>query len=171
MDACTLNGEKYYYRNGKWMTSGMLTAPFGLWGKLNKLLEDNADYTSKSIDELLEIIDGARDAENYHVASVVLNAALEKADADEIRQLLPRLTSNLRKQNNPEKAIQEANKYMEMIGKKAYSPALFTSIAAAYCDLDDYKTGKEWANRARALSGGESSPELINVYSRIKYKS
>lgn len=45
---------------------------------------------------------------------------------------------------------------------------LFTSIAAAYCDVVDYVTARQMANRARALSGGQSSVELINVYSRLK---
>lgn len=52
--------------------------------------------------------------------------------------------------------------------EKVWSAALFTSIAAAYCDIDNYETARKFANLARSISGMESSPELISVYKRIK---
>ena len=45
---------------------------------------------------------------------------------------------------------------------------LFTSIAAAYCDIEDYETAREYANKAYAKFKGHSDEELFLVYKRIE---
>lgn len=168
MESYYLEGEKYYYKNGKWFTSSMMAAPTGIVSKLNKLLVEDVDFSTQNMDELLKIIDGARGSENNYLASQALDAAIQKANPGELRKLLPRLTSNYRKVGRPQTAIDLAESYINNYGKHVESNALYTSLAAAYCDIDDFNIARKLANKARALSAGVSSPELISVYARIK---
>ena len=162
------DGETYLFQNGSWYTTSMMKAPLAVVSKLNKLLVDDEDLSGKSMDELLKMIDDSRKTDNYLLSAKALSEALKMAKPFEIRKLLPRYTSNLRKMGQSQKAINEASLYMQKYGRAAHSSALFTSIGAAYCDLGDYEMGKQYANQARSLSGGESSAELISLYARIK---
>lgn len=170
MEEFVLDDEKYYYRDGKWFTSSRTAAPLAVVSKLNKLLVEHEDFETKTMDELLAMIDGARAVANNQLAAQALEEALRRASEDEIRLILPRLASNYRRVGRPRAAIDICKSYTDHYGKKVWSPALFTSIAAAYCDIDDYDTALNYANRARAISGQESGVELMNVYSRIKNK-
>lgn len=94
---------------------------------------------------------------------------LEKCDDREVvRNILSRYTSILRNLEQSEKAIEVAEKYISLYGKYVYTPALFTSLAGAYCDIGDYVEARKKANVAKAMSGENASLELINVYARIK---
>ena len=168
MEQYTLDGEKYYYKNGKWLTSNFTSVPIGIVSKLNSLVINNTDFENMSMDELREVLNGARDSNNTILVQRALDAAMDIATISDIRSLLPRLTSNYRKMNNPQMAIDVAQKYLDEYEKKVWSPALFTSIAAAYCDVADYDTARQMADRARGLSANQPSGELINVYSRLK---
>lgn len=168
MEAYYLEDEKYYYKDGKWLTSSMTSAPLRLVSKLNKLLVKDVDFSTKSMEELFTIIDGARAAENNSLAAQALEAAIRKASPAELRKLLPRLTSNYRKSGRSQTAIDLAESYIEEYGRQVESNALYTSLAAAYCDVEDFEIARKLANKARALSAGKSSPELISVYARIK---
>ena len=162
------DGETYLYKNGTWYTTSMTKAPLAVVNKLNTLLVEDEDLTDKSMEELMEMIDDSRKTDNFLLSAKALSEAIKKAKPIEIKQLLPRYTSNLRKMGQSQKAINEANFYLNKYGRLVQTSALFTSIGAAYCDLGDYETGKQCANRARALSGGVSSAELISLYARLK---
>ncbi len=168
MDIYEFDGEKYYYRNGKWLDSHYMSVPTSIVSRLNQLLSEKEDITEKSFNELIELLDGAKTNDNTQLALKTAERALEIADDTEIRLLLPRLTSLYRKMGAPQKALDIAEKYLNELNKEVWSPALFTSMAAAYCDLDQVDISRKYANRAKALSGNESSPELISVYARIK---
>lgn len=168
MEKYFLNGEEYIFKNGKWLTSSYITPPLAVVSKLNKMIQGSGNIEKMNMDELMEIIDNSRERDNYHLAAQALERAMEVAKDDEIRTILPRLTSNLRKQGKSQEAIDVSEKYLSRYGKSLYSPALFTSIAAAYCDLGDFSNARINANRARSMLGSQSSVELISVYSRIK---
>lgn len=163
-----LDGEKYYYKDGKWLTSSYIEVPLAIVNELNNLLINTEEFTDKSMHELLEIIDSSRCADNIYLAAKVIKAALEIASIPGIRKLLPRLTSNYRRLGMPQKAIDIAKFYTDEYGKKVYSSALFTSVAAAFCDIGNYDKAKKFADLAKGYSAGDSSIELISVYKRIK---
>ena len=171
MDKYILDGEEYIYSNGRWLTSNYTSAPVGLLGKLNKLLASKEDLETKSFADLMEIADGAKKSNNNSLASKALNTALKNADAKQIHSLLPRLTSLYRMNGQPEKAIDISCEYMEKYGNTITSPALFTSLAAAYCDIGNYKETKYYADRAYAMENGKCSGELAGVYGRLKKES
>ena len=168
MDKYELDGEKYYYKNGKWLTSSYMSVPTAMISRLNKLLVEKEDITEKTVEELIEILDGAKQSENTQLALRTAERAIDIANVSETRMLLPRLTSLYRQIGRPQKAVEIAEKYMELHKKDVWSPALFTSVAAAYCDLDQLELSRKYANRAKALLGNNSSPELISVYARLK---
>ena len=68
----------------------------------------------------------------------------------------------------PQKAIDTAKEYTDKYGSKIGSSALYASMAAAYCDLEEYKTAKYYADKAFAIQGGSISGELAGVYGRLK---
>lgn len=85
----------------------------------------------------------------------------------------PMITSCYRKLNQPQEAI---NFWNWMNDKPFYeaglSKALFTSLAAAYIDIDDYKTAERFAKWAYKESNGNPDIELQIVYSLINdYKN
>ena len=168
MEEYILDGETYYYKNGKWLDENKCRAPLAVVSRLNALLIKKEDFEQYSMQELLEIIDKARSSDNVQLASQALEAALRIASVSEIKQLLPRLTSNYRRIGKPQSAIDVFKTYTDEYQKSVWSSALFTSVAAAYCDICDYETAKKCADRAMSISAGESSPELISVYKRIK---
>ena len=170
MNEYYLEGKKYYYDNGRWLNSRWMIPSLAEMQKLNKLLVQ--DVSELGIDERMIQADGAKGSGNIDLAMRVLKESLAIAkrngNTNEIRSILPRLTSNYRIRNNPTRAIEVAKEYTSIYGKTVYSSALFTSVAAAYCDLRDYETAKKFADLSRGYSGKEASGELISVYARIK---
>ena len=71
---------------------------------------------------------------------------------------------------NPEiqTVIKNRNKYLEKYGKHVASPFLYTSLAAAYCDVSDFDNAKKYADKAYSYGRTENHSDLIAVYQRIK---
>lgn len=168
METYYLNGKKYYHDNGKWLTSGYMSAPISVVGELNKLLLEKEDISSKSVEELISIVDGAKKSGNTLWAIMAGKRALEIACEGEVRNLLSRVTSTFRMLGRPREALDTANLYIDRYGKTVLSPALYTSMAAAYIDLGDVDNGRLYANKAKGMIGNGTSYELIGVYQRLK---
>ena len=162
------NGEKYLFSDGVWLTPNHLAVPTALQGELNKALLETMDFSKCSVSEILNIIDKSRaEKNNIQLAEKLLNIALSKANDNEIRLVLPRATSNLRLLGQPSNAIKLSDDYLERYGKGIISPALFTSIGAAYCDLEDYEQARMYAGKAYGL-GGKGDSELRELYQRLE---
>ncbi|WP_028234578.1 HRDC domain-containing protein [Pseudobutyrivibrio sp. MD2005] len=168
METYEYNGEKYYFKKGKWIKSDYTIAPISVVTELNKLLMENENFDEKSVDEIIKLLDGAKMTSNTGFALKLAEEAMEKASLSEARALLPRMTSLYRIKHRPEKAIEVGEHYIGIYEGKIWSPSLFTSLAAAYCDLNELEKARKYANRARAISGNNSSIELMSVYSRLK---
>lgn len=168
MESFEYNGEKYYFKKGKWLKSDYTVAPISVVNSLNKLLMENEDFETKTVDEIIKLLDGAKMSGNTGFALKLAEESLEKATISEARALLPRITSLYRIKNRPERAVELGEHYIRVYESKIWSPSLFTSLAAAYCDLNKLEEARKYANRARAISGNNSSIELMSVYSRLK---
>ena len=70
----------------------------------------------------------------------------------------------------PEKTIELMSQYKTKYGAKVINAAMFTSVAAAYCDLEKWDEAKQCIDRAYAMTG-RSTPEISAVYVRINAKS
>ena len=168
MESYEFNGEKYYFTKGKWLKSDYTVAPIGVINSLNMLLMEREEFETKTVDEIIQMLDGAKMSGNTGFALKLAEESLEKATLSEARALLPRITSLYRIKNRPERAVELGEHYIRVYESKIWSASLFTSLAAAYCDLNKLEEARKYANRARAISGNNSSIELMSVYSRLK---
>lgn len=162
-----LDGETYYFNGKRWLDARGLVVPSGLLGKLNSILLKDVDLFSKSDDELLNYAASVKEGENYSLAIKAMEILVDRADASIVKSVLPRLTSCYRKMGRTQDAINLAEEHLEKYGTYMKSPALFTSLGAAYCDVEDYSKARECANRAYAMSGRYASGELHALYGRI----
>ncbi len=168
MESYEFNGEKYYFNKGKWLKSDYTVAPIGVINSLNMLLMEREEFKTKTVDEIIQMLDGAKMSGNTGFALKMAEESMEKATLSEARALLPRITSLYRIKNRPERAVEVGEHYIRIYESEIWSPSLFTSLAAAYCDLNELEKARKYANRARAISGNNSSIELMSVYSRLK---
>ena len=140
------------------------------------MLQENTDYSTKTLDELYMLIDEARDKENYVYAQHIIEFAIQqtiKMNAS-MRFLLPRATANLRDIGKPYHAIALAKEWEEKQGKEVLSAALFTSMGAAWCDIgiaenNPYRIKAAWyyARRACAMLGGKCDEKLSKLFQRL----
>lgn len=82
------------------------------------------------------------------------------------REVFPIATSCYRLLNQPKKAIEFYEKHKH--NRLSYSDALFTSLAAAYCDVEDYETARRYLNEAKFFHSGKPDEEWLYVYNRVK---
>ncbi len=165
----TMDGKIYYLMNGKWVDSSFTTVSKEEMYKLNSMRIKNINFDDIETKELIEIAQEMKDNDDYIFSKKLFESLLEKCDDREVvRNTLSRYTSILRNLEQPEKAIEAAEKYISLYGNYVYTPALFTSLAGAYCDIEDYFEARKKANFANAMSAGKASAELISVYARIK---
>lgn len=70
--------------------------------------------------------------------------------------------------NNPRAAIEFFNIIIKEHKTLTFSSALYTSIAAAYCDVEDCNNALKYAKIACALNTQDNAFDLINLIKRIK---
>lgn len=169
MEKYELNGEIYYFTGKNWVDSHYTVVKREELSKLNNLRSADMFIENKSFDELLIEADQVKNTDDYLMAIKIYEKMLEIAkDSVEIRKILPRYTSMLRKDDRPFKAIEMYQEYYARFGRSIMSPALYTSVAAACCDVNDVENARKSANLAYKMSEGNASPELISVFARIK---
>ena len=104
----------------------------------------------------------------YKAKKVIEFAIVHKGnDVQLLHSLLPIYTSCCRILNQPETAIECAEHLLPICGG---SCATYTSLAAAYCDIQDYKNAKKYAGIAYAKQGGGKGyqTEISLVFKRLK---
>lgn len=130
----------------------------------------NIDYSKFSEEEFLEFIKGAKDAKCNKLCIDIIEKEIEiKHDYEFLRAILPIYSSSCRGIKKPEKAIFFWESKSQELGMYI-SVAFFTSLAAAYCDVEDWEKAKHYADSAYAMQGGGTgyNTELSLVYKRIK---
>ncbi len=164
-------GKKYTLRGNKWVDENYMVAPSSIQSELNHLNFSEEVLNETDIGKLIEYGDRYKNSSSIALAIKCYRSAIELAELkneNEIRYILPRLTSCLRDQGKPDVVIEIFSSVKKKYGKMIFNPALLTSVAAAYCDLQEYGNAKKCCDHAFALSGGKASGELMSVYSRIK---
>lgn len=150
----TMDGKTYYLMNGKWVNSQFTTVSKEEMYKLNSIRIKNIYFDNIETSELIKIAQEMKDSEDYIFSKKLFDTLFERcSDKEVVRSILSRYTSILRNLEQPEKAIEVAEKYISLYGKYVYTPVLFTSLAGAYCDIGDYVEARKKANVAKAMSG------------------
>ena len=139
----------------------------GLQRILNRAYEQTHPLNDAYIEGIMQRADEMLNTEDYMSATPLYERALtnENATIGYINYILPRLSSCYRKLNMPNRSIVLLENYRNDF--RFLSPALLTSVGAAYMDLNNPEKAREMANWAYALSHGRASMELHNLYSRI----
>ena len=163
-----MDGIEYTLRNGVWYQGYTRVSKSEMY-KLNSLRSKSIDYDNMDLEELIDMAQSMKDSEDYLTSKKIFETLLEKRVEPKVARLvLSRYTSVLRKLGKPQEAIDTAEIYLSVYGGAVKTPALFTSLAGAYCDIGDYFEARKKANVAMAMSGGKAGPELQSVYARIK---
>ena len=170
MDTLEYNGEVYTRRNAKWVDGRNLVVYENLQKSLNHLYLEKLDYSMYTVNELVAEGDKFKESTSYTSAIKFYEKALQDCDEVTHKYILPRITSCYRKNNMPRKVIDLFAETKRKYGTDFITPVLLTSVAAAYCDLQEYENALrccKWAYK----TFGEFSPSLSNVWARIKKES
>ena len=164
-----LDGEIYYLIKGMWTDSHFTRVSSVEKAKLDKIRMSKLDLGAMDISEIIEIAQNMKEDGDLIYAQKLFDEILKRSDdLRVIRNVFPRYTSVLRKLDKSRETIDLFEKNEYSYGKSIISPALLTSVAAAYCDTGDFIEARKKADYAMALSNGNASKELISVYARIK---
>ena len=170
MDIYEYEGKVYTRRSLKWVDKDHMVVPLYLQNILNTLFYRDQDLSDMSYDDAKREGDKAKHSESYSLAIKYYECALDKADSFiRVSVVLPRITSCYRKNNQPRKVIELLSDMKLQYGEKIINEALLTSVAAAYCDLDEPENAIKcckWAYRVLKSNTNESSYELANVFVR-----
>ena len=170
MDTLEYNGALYTRRNAKWVDSQNFVVYDGLQKILNHLYLKQLDASEYTVEELVAEGDRFKESTSYTSAIHFYEKALEGCDAVTYQYILPRITSCYRKNNMPRQVVDLFTETKKIFGASFITPVLLTSVAAAYCDLQEYENALKccrWAYK----TFGEFSPNLANVWARIKKES
>lgn len=130
---------------------------------------ETIDYKNMSEDELVDFVRYIYKLKAYYLCDRVFKYGFEKfGKYDFARRLASTMTSVYRNVGQPKKAIEFAKDYLGE--DDFYSIPLLTSLAAAYCDINEPLTAKKYCDEAYSLQGGGVGymNELSLVYKRIE---
>ena len=170
MEKFEYKNEIYYYHNNRFTDSSFIILNDYINKEVGEYYFSKRDYKIFTSKELIDYIKETKRNELINLTITLCEYGLDKYEKDEffIKSVLPILTSSYRLAHNAHRVIQLATRFLH--DKRYQSVALLTSVAAAYCDLADYKSAKKTADYAYRLQNGSVGyeNELSLVYKRIK---
>lgn len=170
MDKIEYQGIVYRRTNSKWVDDRNLIVHEALQNKLNHLFIENLDCSEYSAEELIKEGDKFKESSSYSIAISFYEKAILNCDEKTLYFVLPRITSCYRKCNMPRRVIELFSDTKKKYGTDFITPVLLTSVAAAYCDLEEYNNALKCCKWAYRRFGG-FNPNLSNVWARIKKES
>lgn len=168
MITLTYNKQKYIRYNNYWVDEHYEVAPLVLQDILDREFSATIDLSRYTVRELVRLADDFKGNESYHLAAKHYQEALSHASIEECRYIYPRVTSCLRRIGKAREAVRLLTFIKEKFGLSMITPVLLTSVAAAYCDLNEYDNALNCAKRAYAMLNGNASEELRLVFKRIQ---
>ena len=165
------DGTTYYYQDGKLYDKSFLEIPKAASLPILSNYYAQVDYSEFSEQELINYIKAIKNSELYTLCINVISFGANKF-SDSLNYLnivFPIVTSCYRLSENPQKAIDfwisKKDKYRSIL-----SNPLLTSLAAAYCDVKNYRMALYCAKKAYEMQGGKIGykNELSLVYERIR---
>lgn len=162
------DGEIYINRNGKWHNKSYCEVPVSLQLKLNSVYNNSINKKIMTYTQLIKLGDKYKNSGSYTLAIEAYEKALsKKINNDNIRYILPRITSCYRKSNQARKAVELYSNVCKKYGYDILNVPLLASVAAAYCDLGEYYSAKKCVNKALKLLQGECPDELKSLIIKI----
>lgn len=167
------DGITYLYFDSNFVEKDSYIIPTeNILKEVTKKYYSQIDYSDYSDDKLRKFIKETKSNLAYDTAleASLLYYERHKQHSREIRYILPVITSLYRKMQRPEEVIRINKEAYDICGKSVFSVPLYTSIAAAYCDLEEYEKARQFCDIAYAEQGGGIGikTELSLVYQRIE---
>lgn len=173
MEKIEYDGELYYYTGKTFVDSHFMTVEKVKLDELSKIYFGSKDFQNFSKEEIKDYIKSTKNNQQYYLSLKAALYAMDcyQDDASFVFVVLPIVTSIYRSLNQPQNAIDVAKKYLNICD--CGSSILYTSLAAAYCDLENYELALKNAKLAYAKQGGNMgyNNELSAVFGRIKKMS
>ncbi|GHV01077.1 hypothetical protein FACS1894211_10030 [Clostridia bacterium] len=169
-----IDGETYIKLVDSWVDSMYITPPTTVLRKLLETEFAGIDIAAIEIKRLKAMISESKNAECYPMCLKFVDELIKRSllsrDISEVTYCIPIKTACLRKINQPEDAIRFCEDMQRTHGKDILTIASLTSLAAAYCDIDEWDLALKTANRAYAMQGGGVgyTNELSMVFKRIE---
>ncbi|MCL2555540.1 MAG: hypothetical protein FWE03_00785 [Firmicutes bacterium] len=169
-----------YIKSGKyWYAEDAIgiVPPDSIMKKILKKELESHDLKSMTIFELQEFIKITREIEHYdfclEAVEQLLDLVTEKNDTILLRNCMSIKVSCLRKLKRSSEAIEFCKAMKELYSDDIRNVNTLTSLAAAYCDIEDWDTAKKVCDHAYKKQGGSVgyTNELSMVYKRIAAKS
>lgn len=173
MESIVYNDETYYICNGVIYDSSYIAIPRDDAKPILEKYYGEMDFDNMYYDDYVKVLNGLKSSGNYQKCVELIYKGFELFDETSyFRCALPILTSCYRLMNEPQKAID----FWEKVRNVYYayrSTALYTSLGAAYCDINDIEMARKCANIANAIryQGNSDQEELKYLYARIKRMS
>lgn len=161
-------GKTYTRNNSKWVDKDCMVVHEALQRELNRIYLQTTDFSSYGLKELIDEGDKFKASYTYEPAIAFYEKAIELCDEETLKYILPRITSCYRQEKRPKKAIELFSYAKRKFGEDFITPVLLTSVAAAYCDLQEYENAFRCCRWAYKRFEGNSDPNLSNVFARIK---
>lgn len=156
-----LDGKKYIWDESGWVDENYITPPQIIIRRLNQELAGKLEQEDRGITDVYVLAERARQArenKQYDRAELLARKILEIDP--ENHSGLAVLSASLREKGFPRRALAETDRY-----QTTSNPALLTSRAAAYCDLEMWEEAKRTIGQALAI---QKSDEALLVVQRIK---
>lgn len=161
--------ETYYINGEAVYDSHFIEVSADVAAKVIGAYFDTIDYKNMSEDELVDFVRYAYKLKAHYLCDRAFKYGFEKfGKYDFARRLASTMTSVYRNLGQPKKAIEFASDYLS--DDDFYSIPLLTSLAAAYCDINEPLTARKYCDQAYSLQGGRVGyiNELSLVYKRIE---
>lgn len=167
-----IDGETYRFHNSRWVDQMYCVAEGPALNKIyDHLIRTANQYPYDTVFEYARMM---KDTEHYSHASKLIDYLIEHRDQSSLGsnstllRLVPMKTSCLRALHKPKEAIEFFNEIIKKHDTLTYSSALYTSIAAAYCDIEDHNHALQYARIACGLNTQDKPFELLNLIKRLK---
>lgn len=169
-------GMRFTRQDHRWVDAENDPAPSFVQSALDKLYAEKLPLENAPLEELVALAENFRNRKTYTQAVRFYRAALERAERaespeavmDTVLAVYPALCDCYRNLGQSREAVQLYADLDAQYGEAVHTHILLTAAANACCDLHDYGAGKHYADWAYGLLDGRETPELANVYQRLR---
>lgn len=178
MSKFEFEGKTYNFINGQWYDEKYICLCDDLQRKMNAAFPDrlvsgeistDEDLSEYTVQELIQMADAAMEWELYEKAMNYYMELVRKASLSSLIFVLPKISACFRRLNRPLMAISLFDYVHDRYGDAYVSAGLFTSAAAAYCDLGEFATARAYCDKAEDKMHGIYDEKIENARKRIDY--
>ena len=171
-----IDGIYYKFFNGQWTEKSTNTAPSQkVLLKIHSNYYEQVEYVNCSKNECLSLLKElkaqGRLRKGLEIGLFLWGNCDRAEDARTAQHILPIITSVYRSMDKPRDAISfYRDNALARFGESVESIVSLNSLAAAYCDINDYASARKLCDKAYAKQGGSVgyTNELSRVYNRIR---